>query len=218
MARAREAEEATGRERGVGLPGRAYRSLVRRLGYVWGPRLMSALRKRWVLLRHPHAEIRFGKYVRLGPGFSLDIPDGGAFIVGDAVEFRRGFRAEVHGGRVTIGPGSVFTYHVLVQCSTSIEIGARCMFGQSTIVIDGNHRFRDLSKPMLQQGYDFRPIRIEDDATVTTKCTIISDIGERAFIGANSVVTEPIPAFTVAAGVPARVLEYFGPESRPDPD
>jgi acetyltransferase-like isoleucine patch superfamily enzyme len=193
--------------------GRAYRAVPRRLGYVWGPRLMSAIRKRWVLIRHPHADIRFGKDVYLGPGFSLHMPDGGSFIVGDYVEFRRGFRAEVGPeGRIEIGPLSVFTYYVLVQCSTSIQIGARCMFGQSTIVVDGNHRFRDLTKPMLEQGYDFTPIRIEDDATITTKCTILADVGERAFIGANSVVSKAVPPFTVAVGAPAEPIEYFGPQ------
>ena len=45
---------------------------------------------------------------------------------------------------------------------------------------------------MLEQGYDFRPIRIEDDATITTKCTIIANVGTRAFIGANAVVTRPV--------------------------
>lgn len=188
------------------------RRVPRRLGYDLGPRAMSALRKRWVLLRNPHATIRFEGPVYLGPGFSLHIPDSGTFVVGPGVEFRRGFRAEVSGeGRLTIGAGSVFTYYVLVQCSTSIEIGERCMFGQSTIVVDGNHRFRDLDRPMLAQGYDFSPIRIADDATVTTKCTIIADLGERCFVGANSVVTRPVPPFTVVAGVPARVVDYFGP-------
>jgi len=195
-----------------GLIRRAYRAIPRRLGYFWAPRLASALRKRWVLIRNPHADIRFGKYVYLGPGFSLHMPFGGTFVAGDGVEFRRGFRCEVEPeGRVVIGPQSVFTYYVLIQCGRSIEIGARCMFGQSTMVVDGNHRFRDLETPMLEQGYDYRPIRIEDDAVVTTKCTIIADIGERAFIGANSVVTKPIPAYTVAVGAPAQVREYFGP-------
>lgn len=193
---------------------RAINGLSRLIGYRWGPRMMSALRKRWVILRHPHAEIRFGKYVHLAPGFSLHIPERGSFIVGDATEFRRGFRAEVAGeGRVEIGSGCVFSYYSLVQCTTRIEIGDRCMFGQSTLVVDGNHRFRDLTKPMVAQGFDFRPIRIEDDAVVTTKCTIISDLGERAFIGANSVVTKPIPPFTVAIGSPARPVDYFGPEA-----
>jgi acetyltransferase-like isoleucine patch superfamily enzyme len=174
---------------------------------------MSALRKWWVLVRHPHADIRFEGPVYIGPGFSLHIPDRGSFIVGPHVEFRRGFRAEVFGeGRIEIGRGSVFTYYVLMQCTTSIVIGERCMFGQSTIVVDGNHRFRDLTKPMLDQGYDFSPVQIHDDATITTKCSIIaSDIGQRAFVGANSVVTKPIPPFTVAVGSPARPVEYFGP-------
>jgi acetyltransferase-like isoleucine patch superfamily enzyme len=196
----------------VGRVGARLRNLPRWLGYVRGPRLMSALRKWWVLARHPHATIRFEGPVYLGPGFSLHIPDGGTFVVGSAVEFRRDFRAEIAGdGRLVIGDGSVFTYSVLIQCSTSIEIGQRCMFGQSTIVVDGNHRFRDLDRPMLAQGYDYRPIRIEDDATITTKCTIIADVGRRAFVGANTVVVKPVPPYTVVAGVPAKVLEYFGP-------
>ena len=189
------------------------RELVVELGYERGPRLMSDIRKAWLLLRHPNADIRFEGPVYLGPGFSLHIPDSGSFIVGPGVEFRRGFRAEVAGnGRIVIGGGSHFTYYVLLQCSTTIEIGERCMFGQSTIVIDGQHRFRDITRPMLDQGYDFQPIRIEDDAVITTKCSIMANVGTRAFIGANSVVSKPIPAYTVAAGAPARVLDYFGPE------
>mgnify|MGYP002400918355 CR=1 FL=1 len=181
-------------------------------GYERGPQLMSWLRQRWVILRHPMADIRFGRNVYVGPGFSLFIPQNGSFLVGDSVEFRRDFRAEVSGqGRVTIGSGTRFTYSVLLQCTTSIEIGERCMFGQTTILLDGQHRFRDLDKPMLDQGYDFDPIRIEDDAVITTKCTIMADIGRRAFIGANSVVTKPIPPYTVALGAPARPIEYFGP-------
>jgi acetyltransferase-like isoleucine patch superfamily enzyme len=189
------------------------------LNYVRGPLWMSELRRRWVLLKNPHATIRFEGPVYIGPGFSLHIPANGTLIVGPGVEFRRGFRLEISGdGRVTIGAGSVFTYYVLMQCSTSIDIGERCMFGQSTIVVDGNHRFRDLDKPMLGQGYDFRPIRIEDDATITTKCTIISDVGTRAFVGANTVVTKPVPAYCIAVGVPARVIEYFGPPGQEPPE
>jgi acetyltransferase-like isoleucine patch superfamily enzyme len=195
------------------------RGLPRALFYYRGPFLMSALRKRWVLFRHPHADIRFAKGVYLGPRFSLHMPDGGTFIAGTGVEFRRGFRAELGpDARISIGAASVCTYDVIMQCTTSIDVGERCMFGQATLVVDGNHRFRDLDKPMLEQGYDYKPIRIEDDATITTKCTIIAGVGRRAFVGANSVVTRDIPPYTVAAGIPARPLEYFGPEGEGPPE
>jgi acetyltransferase-like isoleucine patch superfamily enzyme len=174
---------------------------------------MSELRKRWVLLRHPHVDIRFEGPVYLGPRFSLHAPDGGTFIVGAGVEFRRDFRAELGGpgSRIKIGRGCAFTYSVLVQCGTDIDIGDRVMFGQSSLIVDGNHRYRDLTRPMLAQGYDYRPIRIEDDVTITTKCTVINSIGTRAFIGANTVVTRAVPPYTVVAGAPARIIDYFGP-------
>jgi acetyltransferase-like isoleucine patch superfamily enzyme len=193
------------------------RWLPARIGYQKGPRLMSWLRKRWVLLRHPHATIRFGRDVYLGPGFSVWIPDEGTLIVGDGVEFRRDFRAEISGsGRVTIGSGSRFTYSVLIQCTTTIDIGERCMFGQTAILLDGQHRFRDLTRPMLEQGYDFTPLVIEDDAVITSKCSIMASVGRRAVIGANSVVTKPIPPYSIAVGAPARVIERFGPRDQAD--
>jgi len=201
-------------------------SLLRRIwtrvavsaGYYRGPRYASELRKLWVKLRNPQADIRFGKYTYLGPGFSLHMPFGGTFITGQAVEFRRKFRAEVGPqGRIVIGESSYLTYDVIISCDTSIEIGKRCGLAQSTYVADGSHRFRDLDKPFLDQGYDYRPIRIEDDAQIHSKCTIVNSIGRRSVVGANAVVSRPIPPFCLAAGVPARVIDYFGPPGQEPP-
>ena len=162
---------------------------------------------------HGHATVRFLGPVRLGPGFSLEMPDAGTFIVGAGVDFRRGFVCEISGsGRVVIGAGTIFTSHALVQCSTSIDIGRRCVFGQSVLIADGNHRYKDPDRHLLDQGYDFTPLRIADGAVVTSKCTVLSSIGERALVAAHSVVTRPVPAFTLVGGAPARVLEHFGHE------
>lgn len=173
---------------------------------------MSELRKLWVRAIHPNATIRFGAGTYLGPGFSLNIPHSGTFITGERVEFRRGFHAEIAGsGRIVFGADTVCTHNVLMQCTTSIDVGERCMFGQSTIVVDGQHRFRDITKPMLEQGYDFRPITVGDDAVATSKCSIMASVGERTWLGAGAVLTKNAPAYCVMGGVPAKVLDYFGP-------
>jgi len=131
-----------------------------------GPWLMSWLRKRWVIFRNPNAHIEFQGPVYLGPRFSIHAPTGGTFIVGPGVEFRRGFRAELQPtAKVTIGGGAVFTYDVLIQCATTIDVGERAVVGQCAQLVDGNHRFRDLDTPMLAQGYDYRPLHIADDAS-----------------------------------------------------
>ena len=189
------------------------------LGYGWGPRLASELRKRWILFAHRHADIRFGSGVYLGPGFSLYMPSGGTFAVGSGTEFKRGFRAEVmDAGRVVIGAGCSFTHYALIQCSSSVEIGDGCGFGQSCAIFDGNHLFHDLERPFMSQGFALRPIRIGNECGILTKTTILSDVGDRAQIGANSVVVSPIPAYSVAVGAPARVVDYFGPEDQRPPD
>ncbi len=195
------------------------RGLRLKLIYHRGPQLASALRKRWAIFKNPLATIEFGEGVYAGPGFSLHLPFGGTFIVGDAVEFRRGFRLELAGpdSHVEIGSGSVFTYNSLIQCTGTISIGERVIFAQSSLVVDGSHRFRDLTKPMLEQGYDLRPIRIEDDVSNMAKCTVIANIGKRTFVGANSVVSRDLPAYVLAVGAPARPIDYFGPPGEEPP-
>jgi acetyltransferase-like isoleucine patch superfamily enzyme len=194
------------------------RDLIVTVGFFRGPLLMSALRRRWVRLRNPRATIRFGPGTYLGPGFSIHAPFGGTFVTGEGVEFRRGFRAELGpDGRISIGSGSYLTYDVIITCDTSIDIGERCGLAQCTYVADGSHRFRDLDLPFLEQGYDYRPIRIADDAQIHSKCTIVNSIGTRSVIGANAVVSRPIPPYSLAVGVPARVVDYFGPpEQEPE--
>lgn len=164
---------------------------------------------------HAHARIEFRGPAYVGRGFQLMIPDNGTLIVGSGVQFRRDFVCEIHGnGRVEIGDNVIFTYGCVIQCSTSIKIGEGAIIAQQSLIVDGNHRFRDPTVPLLEQGYDYRPITIGPGALVLSKCTIVNDVGERAVIGANSVVTRPIPPYSVAAGTPARVLERFGPDER----
>ena len=200
----------------IGSKGRQFASRIRRLpvsiGYFRGPALMSRLRKWWVKLRNPHATIEFGKGVYLGPGFSLHMPFGGTFIAGPGAEFRRNFRAETgENGRIEIGAHSYMTYDVIITADTTIDIGERCGFAQTCYVADGSHKYRDLDKPFLAQGYNYTPITIEDDVQIHSKCTIVNSIGTRSVIGANAVVSRPIPPYCLAAGVPARVIDYFGP-------
>jgi acetyltransferase-like isoleucine patch superfamily enzyme len=194
------------------------RKLPWHLRYQLGGKLATQARKLIIQATHRHCRVEFQGPVRLGPGFALDIPDAGSFLVGPGVDFRRGFVAEISGGgRITIGGGTTFTSHALLQCTTSIDIGEGCAFGQSLMIADGDHRFNDPDLHLNEQGYEFRPIVIGRAATIMTKVTIINSIGERAVIGANSVVTKPIPAYCLAVGAPARVVDYFGPpELRPE--
>ena len=98
-----------------------------------------------------------------------------------------------------------------------VEIGDHCMFANGCFVTDGAHRFDDPEQPVPWQGFTSKgPTRVGDNVWCGANVVVTSGvtIGERCVIGANSVVTRDIPAFSVAAGIPARVLrpiDYPGP-------
>lgn len=179
-----------------------------------GPRLMSWLRRLFVVARNPEASISFGPGVYLGPGFSIDAPRGGTFIAGAASEFRRGFRAELGGGdaRIEVGERSVFTNDVLIQCASAVSVGSDCQVDQASLLVDGDRRLRERAGESPAER-EPRPLMIGDHVTITTKCTVIADVGSHSMVGANSVVLQPLPPHSLAAGSPAQVIGYFGPTS-----
>jgi acetyltransferase-like isoleucine patch superfamily enzyme len=169
-------------------------------------RLASAIRGRWAIFRNPMATIRFEGPVRIGRGFSLHMPGGGTFIVGPGVEIGPGYRSELGPeARVVIGPGARIGHDVIITCDTSIEIGRDCELGPHTYIADGSHRYRDLTKTFLEQGYDYRDVLIADGARIMRGCTLVNSVGERSVIGPNSMVSREIPPDSYAVGVPAKV-------------
>src|SRR5947209_2459758 len=119
--------------------------------------------------------------------------------------------------RISIGGGSFLNLGVMVAAVDAVEIGEHCMFANGCFISDASHRFDDPTRPVPWQGFTSKgPTRIADNVWCGAHVVITSGvtIGERCVIGANSVVTSDIPAFSIAAGVPARVrrtIEYPAP-------
>jgi acetyltransferase-like isoleucine patch superfamily enzyme len=157
-------------------------------------------------------DVQIADDVRIGPRFDLRVLDRGSFIVGPRVEFRSQNTFEISGeGRVEIGAGCIFSWNTIVQCTTTVVLEEDVVLSNGVLVVDGNHRFRDPDVHFLRQGYNFRPIHFGYGALVLAQSIVIADVGERAVVGANSVVTKPVPPYCLAVGTPAKVVEYFGP-------
>jgi acetyltransferase-like isoleucine patch superfamily enzyme len=111
--------------------------------------------------------------------------------------------------RVRIGAGTFLNIGVMVAADGLVEIGDHCMLANGCVVTDADHRFDDPTRPVTWQGFQSHgPTRLGDNVWLGAHVVVASGvtIGDRCVIGANSVVTEDVPAGTVAAGAPARVL------------
>jgi acetyltransferase-like isoleucine patch superfamily enzyme len=59
-----------------------------------------------------------------------------------------------------------------------------------------------------QEDWKVEPILVKKGASIGSNCTILSNvtIGEKAIVGAGSVVTRDVPPRTIVRGNPARIL------------
>jgi len=111
--------------------------------------------------------------------------------------------------RIRIGSGTFLNIAVMVAALELVEIGDHCMFANGCFITDSSHRYDDPHRPVPWQGFTSKgPTRVGDNVWCGAHVVVTGGvtIGERSVIGAGSVVTHDIPAFSVAAGAPARVL------------
>lgn len=115
-------------------------------------------------------------------------------------------------GPVEIGADcTVQAYSVLVGVRDGgpIRIGNGVRIAPHVMIFAANHNFADTDTPIFKQGITAAPVTVEDDVWVAGKVMITAGvrIGHGSVIGAGAVVTQDIPPWSVAVGVPARVIK-----------
>lgn len=91
-----------------------------------------------------------------------------------------------------------------------VKIGNDVMMGPEVVIYTSGHRYEKLDIPMRVQGNtETRPVIIEDDVWIGRRTIIMPGIviGKGSVIGAGAVVTKSIPEYSIAGGVPARILK-----------
>jgi len=166
------------------------------------------LRRRWKINRHM---ARAGAYIRHPiEGEVLEALESGRLRVGDGTLFEPGCWLTLGpSAEIAIGEGCFLNRNVMLAAAERIEIGDHVMFANGCFVGDADHRFDDPGKPVTWQGFKPRgPVKIGSNVWFGVNCVVMGgvEIGDRAVIGSNSVVTKGIPGGVIAAGAPAKVI------------
>ena len=91
-----------------------------------------------------------------------------------------------------------------------VDIGDDVMMGPECIVYTSGHKYDRLDITMMEQGSSvIRPVRIGNDVWLGRRVMVMPGvkIGNGCVIGAGAVVTKDIPDYSVAVGVPAKVIK-----------
>jgi len=175
---------------------------------------------------------------QLGQGFNVrfDVPRQDlALIIGDRCILQNQFCFESDGGKVTVGDGVFINCGTRIISRASIDIGDSVTIAWGCTIYDHNSHsisYLDRIADQNQQLIDFprgslvankdwtkvqaAPIHICDYAWLGFDVVVLKGvtIGEGAIVGARAVVTQDVPAWTIAAGNPARVVKEIPCELR----
>lgn len=118
--------------------------------------------------------------------------------------------------KVIIGNNCYFGFHLSILAGGSIIIGNDVLIASNVLITSENHGTNpESSIPYMNQNLECKNVIIGDGCWIGEKVSILPGvtIGEKSIVGANSVVTKSIPPFSIAAGIPARVIKKYNFEN-----
>lgn len=103
-----------------------------------------------------------------------------------------------------------------IYATESIVIENDVLTADKVYISDNLHGYEDVDTPIIKQPIkQCNTVLIGEGSWIGENvCIIGASIGKHCVIGANSVVTQHIPDYCVAVGVPARVIKTYNAEKK----
>jgi acetyltransferase-like isoleucine patch superfamily enzyme len=194
------------------------------------PTIAMGPQLRKLLYRHIFGSMGNGVFIQHG----VETNGSSCIEIGDGVNIFKGARLDAKGHRnnrmyinnrvtiernvdigcmedtcIRIDEDTFIAPGVCITGQGDIHIGKNCMIASHCGIYANNHVFSDLLLPIKQQGVTREGIVIEDNCWLGHGVTVLDGvtIGEGSIIGAGAVVSKNIPPYSIAVGVPAKVIK-----------
>ncbi|MBD3374899.1 flippase-like domain-containing protein [candidate division KSB1 bacterium] len=163
-----------------------------------------------VTLRHAH-KIEIGSRCVIDEYCSLSAQgdENSAIALGNQVLLGRSTVLSTRNGQIEIGDFSNIGANCRLGTTSRLVLGKYVLLAANCYVGGAQHKFDRCDIPIMRQGYDSKGgVVIEDDVWLGAGVTILDGvkIGTGCVIGAGSIVTKDLPPYSIARGIPAKVV------------
>jgi acetyltransferase-like isoleucine patch superfamily enzyme len=117
-----------------------------------------------------------------------------------------------HKNSLEIGDGSWIGQQCFIHSAGGVTIGRNVGIGPGVRILSSYHQDEGNEVPIMAGSLIFAPVRIDDDCDLGVGTIVLPGvtIGKGTQVGAGAVVTRDLAPFSVALGVPARVVRQRG--------
>jgi acetyltransferase-like isoleucine patch superfamily enzyme len=188
------------------------------------PRGLTKLYSLWVSMTYPFASK--GRNLSFHFSSQLDRQRAVRISLGNSISLRKDVWLNVATEDPTGDPVIVIDdnchigYGSILSAKNCIHLERDVLVGQQVLMVDHNHRYEDIMKPVVSQGItDGGTIRIGQGSWIGHGAAIMCSrgqltIGRNCVIAVNALVTRSIPDYSVVFGVPATIIRQYDPEAQ----
>lgn len=188
------------------------------------------IRGKWSsLISHVHTSLIRRRFKHVGRHTVLGYPfvrlcGEGAITIGDHTYIEpmteltawTQYKDQTFSPTITIGDGCTIRHGSQITAINYIHIGNNLLTGPNVLITDNAHganeridelKIRPQDRLLTSKG----GVTIGDNVWLGARVVVLPgvSIGDGAVIAAGSIVTKDIPAYSIAAGIPARVIKQF---------
>jgi acetyltransferase-like isoleucine patch superfamily enzyme len=152
--------------------------------------------------------VELGKGVYVASGAEIVTEGSERITVGGGSFILRDVLIHSYGGPIRIGDSVGINPFTVIYGHGGVHIGNKVLIATSCVLIPANHNFDRLDVPIQDQGLTCQGITVEDDVWLAARVTVLDGvtIGQGSVVGAGAVVTKSLPPYSIAVGVPARII------------
>jgi acetyltransferase-like isoleucine patch superfamily enzyme len=167
----------------------------------------------------PRAIVKRGQKIKVGAnvvverGATLWVDTNESYItIGDDSYLSSHCILNTFDGWISMGSKCTVNSYAILYGHGGLQIGNGVRIAPLVMLMPMNHIYKDPHVPIRKQGIKAQGLKIEDDVWFGAGAIVLDGvtIGRGAVIGAGAVVTKDIPPYSVAVGVPARVIKKRG--------